>query len=384
MGTGSVGAHFAAAIRDGTDVPVPPLSPFRPTSSEGPDVNPVADSVAELTPAWLADVLGRPVVSVASERIGTGQIGESHRLSLKYDGEPGPSTLVAKLAASDAAARERVKDGYAKEVGFYTQLAATVDVRTPRCWYGAISDDSTTFTLLLDDLSPSVPGVQTKGCSPAQAAEAVRNLVGLHAPRWDDESLLGVDLLTPTTPDSAIFLGELFDTSTGGFIERYDTELPAVDVATLRDVSAAITKWLLARPRPFAIVHGDYRLDNLMFLAETNRVSALDWQTVSLAPPLRDVAYFLGTSLEPSLRRANEEKVVAAYHEAIMGRGIVDYDGGRCWEDYRLGQLQGPMITVLGCMFATTERSVSADGMFLSMATRSCSAIRELRSLDLL
>ena len=42
------------------------------------------------------------------------------------------------------------------------------------------------------------------------------------------------------------------------------------------------------------------------------------------------------------------------------------------------------MITVLGCMYATAERSERADGMFLAMITRSCAAIRDLRSLDLL
>ena len=42
------------------------------------------------------------------------------------------------------------------------------------------------------------------------------------------------------------------------------------------------------------------------------------------------------------------------------------------------------MITVLGCMYATAERSERSDGMFLAMITRSCAAIRDLRSLDLL
>jgi hypothetical protein len=42
---------------------------------------------------------------------------------------------------------------------------------------------------------------------------------------------------------------------------------------------------------------------------------------------------------------------------------------------------QGPMITVLGAIFATAERSERADGMFLAMARRSCAAIRDLDSI---
>jgi hypothetical protein len=348
-------------------------------------MTPVADGVDDLTPEWLSAALGRSVTAVTAERIGTGQIGTSHRLGLTYDGEAGPSTLVAKLAGGDPAARDRVKDGFAKEVGFYLELADTVDVRRPGCWYGAITADKTSFTLLLDDLAPSVPGVQADGCSVAQAADAVRNVAGLHAPRWDDESLLDVGFLAPTnTPEAAAFLGEILKTATGQFAERYEAGLPTEDVTTLHEVADAIAAWQLARPRPLGIVHGDYRLDNLMFPPEGDGVVALDWQTVTVGPPLRDVSYFLGTSLVPELRRTHEEELVRGYHEALRDRGVDGYGWDDCWADYRLGHLQGPMITVLGAIYATAERSERADGMFLAMATRSCAAIRELRTLELL
>ncbi len=86
------------------------------------------------------------------------------------------------------AARRRVRNGYRSEVGFYRDIASTVDVATPRCWYAAITDDSLAFTLLLDDLSPRVPGVQAAGCTIEQARLAVANLAALHAGRWNDES----------------------------------------------------------------------------------------------------------------------------------------------------------------------------------------------------
>jgi hypothetical protein len=109
---------------------------------------------------------------------------------------------------------------------------------------------------------------------------------------------------------------------------------------------------------------------------------ALAWQTVTIGPPLRDVAYFLGRSPDPALRRGHEERLVGEYHTGIIARGI-DYDADRCWDAYRLGHLQAPLITDLGCIHATAERTARADGMFLAMATRSCAAVRELRSLEL-
>jgi hypothetical protein len=347
-------------------------------------VNLVAAEPTDLTPGWLSGALDHMVASVSYEPIGTGQIGTSYRLHLTYTGTPGPPTLVAKLAGGDAAARERVKEGYAMEVAFYTQLAGTVDVRAPGCWYGAISDDKTTFTLLLDDLAPAVPGVQADGCTLAQADDAVRNLAGLHAPRWSDDGLFDRGLLRRTDSATAAFVGELMVGATDDFVAQYAAALTPEDAATLRDVAKNTSRWQLARPEPFALLHGDYRLDNLMFPPGGDGVMALDWQTATVGPPLRDVAYFLGTSLDPDLRRTHEQALVAAYHAAIVDRGVAGYDADRCWGDYRLGHLQGPMITVLGCMFATAERSDRADRMFLAMATRSCAAIRDLGSLDLL
>jgi hypothetical protein len=42
------------------------------------------------------------------------------------------------------------------------------------------------------------------------------------------------------------------------------------------------------------------------------------------------------------------------------------------------------MITTIGCIYAPRERSDASDAMFLAMARRSCAAIRDLGTLDLL
>ena len=154
---------------------------------------------------------------------------------------------------------------------------------------------------------------------------------------------------------------------------------------TLRASANAITEWQLARAEPFAVIHGDYRLDNLMFSTTADDdVVAVDWQTMIVGPPTRDVAYFLGTSLDVDDRRASEQQLVASYHRELCARGVDGYDAARCFDDYRVGQLQGPMITVIGCMYATAERSDAADGMFLAMIHRACAAIQDLDSIGAL
>jgi hypothetical protein len=357
----------------------------------------VARDVAGLTPEWFNRALGHSgfrasVTDVQCEPIGIGQMGRSYRVNLTYSdvgptGPPGlptgPPSLVVKMAGGGLEARQRVAEGYRNEVMFYSQIAATVDVSTPRCWYSAITDDGTNFTLLLEDLHPARPGVQVESCSLNQAEDAVANLAALHAPRWNDSTLPEMKGLGLADAASAQFVGEIFAQAVDEFVVRFDA-LGDEDIDTLRGCAEAISPWLLTRPIPYAVVHGDYRLDNLMFPPTGRGVSALDWQTVGAAPPGRDLAYFLGTALRPEDRRRWESDLVSLYFEELRRRGVQEYSGSDCFDDYRLGQLQGPFITVLGCVYgATAERSQDADEMFISMAKRSCAAIRELESLSL-
>lgn len=351
-------------------------------------LEPVVDRAEELTPNWLTNALevgghDLTVASVAAERIGTGQIGTTFRLQLDYAGRAGPATLVAKLAGGDQASRAQVAPGYASEVGFYTHLAPSLDVRTPRCWYGAIADDKTRFTLLLDDVVGASPGVQVDGCTVTQARAAIANLVGLHAPRWNDPTLRGHPFLMRSSDSMAAMMGQLLPTATEGFVGRFGDRLTDGEQLTLREAARVIGAWLVARPEPFTVLHGDYRLDNLLFSRVGDDVVAVDWQTAALGPPMRDVAYFLGTSLDTAQRRAQESQLVGEYHSALEARGVGGYGADQCWDDYRFGHLQAPMVTVLGCMYASGVRSEQADAMFLAMTRRGSAAIEDLGSLDL-
>ncbi len=344
------------------------------------------DDPEEVTADWLTAVLQQTghdctVSAVRRERIGTGQIGASYRLHLEFAAnveDSVPATLVLKIAAGDPEARARVNRGFEKEVRFYLDLAPRTSVSTPDCWFADITADLNTFVLLLDDLAPRVPGRQVDGCSFEQAVAAVENLAGLHAPLWNDALLHEhARWLTPTDAASGEFLGALMHASTGQFIERYQDQLTPGDQETLRSAAAAIGPWAALKRDQFSLVHGDYRLDNLMFDPGDASVSAVDWQTTSSGPPTLDVSYFLATSVLPEERRRHERQLLTTYLEALAKYGV-DYAFDDALVDYRRDVLQGPLITVLGCMYATATPTPEADAMFLAMATRSCAAIRDL------
>ena len=152
----------------------------------------------------------------------------------------------------------------------------------------------------------------------------------------------------------------------------------------LRAFAQRAAGWLLGRKERFGLVHGDYRLDNLTFATPRGGYpcATVDWQLLSVGLPARDLGFFLGTGMDAVARAANDHDMVAAYHAALLGYGVRGYSLDECFEDYRWGLFQGPLITVLGAMFApATERG---DRMFVAMSQRCCAAIRDLDALSLL
>ncbi|GAA1822630.1 phosphotransferase [Actinomadura chokoriensis] len=325
-----------------------------------------------ITAPWLGGVLHGRVDDVAMEPIGTGQIGAVYRLSLTGSGVP--PRLVAKLPAADPAVRAMLGGTYRTEVLFYRDIAGTVRIRTPHCHHAEIDPETSEFVLLLEDLAPAVQGDQIAGCPVRRARDCVAGLAGLHGPRWCDPSLLDVGGLTRPDATDAATLAEVYGPAVEVFIDRFPDRLGAEDKDTLRSTAGAVGPWLTGRAERFGLVHGDYRLDNLLFPPEGAPV-AVDWQTLTIGLPARDLSYFLATSLSAADRRAHERDLVAHYHEALVSHGVRDYPLELCWDDYRFALLQAPLIIVLGCAYGTpTERG---DAMFLAMAARACAALRD-------
>ncbi|MET0473032.1 MAG: phosphotransferase [Mycobacterium sp.] len=343
-------------------------------------------SPADVTPQWLKGVLGADVRSVDVAPIGTGQTGATYRLAVDYGPEPGdlPATFAIKLSSQDDAVRERVALGYRSEHAFYTTVADVVSIPLPTHYHCEISDDGGDFVLLLADMAPAVQGDQIDGCTPEEAELAVRALAGLHGPTWCDDAWADFTGLVMPLPDddTARGMGDLAAMAAQITLDRLGERMTAEDRDAVSEAMSLVTRWLKADRQRFALLHGDYRLDNMLFTPDRSHVTIVDWQTLGAGLPARDLAYFAGTSLLPQARSQVDEHLVLAYHSELSTFGVPDYDRETCWHDYRVGMLQVPLLTVLGCAFAvSTERG---DDMMLAMLQRGCQAIRDLDTLDLI
>jgi hypothetical protein len=349
------------------------------------------DGPSGLTSDWVQAALRRAghsdttITEVKVEEVGTGQTGSSFRINVTFAGPTElPTTFVAKLPAHDPEVRKRVAYGYRAEVAFYDSVAATVQVPVPRCYVSAISDDAERFILLLEDLYPAQQGDQIAGCTPEEARISVVALAGLHAPRWCDPTWrdFTATAMPIANPKAAKGLGDVARMVADMFVERLGDRLHEADRQTLDAYPERVPAFLLANPHRFSLLHGDYRLDNLLFHPTEASVTVVDWQTLAVGLPARDLAYFVSTSLDPHERGAHERALVEAYHTALVDLGVHDYGVTECFDDYRIGMLQAPLIATLGAAFsATTPRG---DEMMLVMLQRSCAAIRELETLDII
>lgn len=328
------------------------------------------------------------VRSFTAERIGTGQLGLCIRFSLEFEGDDpdAPRSLVAKFPSDDPTSRQSGVQlgGYLKEVRFYQELEPRLSIATPRCYFAEIEGKGPESLVLLEDLAPARQGDQLAGCSPEIARAAVLELVGLHAPTWNDASLRGIEWLGEPS-EAATQLGRaLYRAQLPGFLERFGPHLSPDEAEIIARVADSTGPPFGMTDGPLALVHVDYRLDNLLIddAREPARISAVDWQSITLGRPLSDVAYFLGAGLEREVRRGCEEEIVRAYHAALGRAGVSDYSFEQCWQDYRWGSFSGFAVTVIASMMVVqTERG---DEMFVAMARRHAGHALDLGGAELL
>lgn len=344
------------------------------------DTEPQGLDLSWLSPARLTEALRSggslqhsvSVAEVGAQQVGTGQMASCVRLVLRYDGETdAPATVVAKIPAVDEASRRAGAAGaYETEVRFYQDLAPLVSIRTPRCYAAEIGPEPGEFLLLLEDLAPAEQGDQLAGCSPAQAELAVVEAAGLHAPTWGATELKDRHdwLVRSMVGTGAPGMGGIVATLYPMFCERYAGKLDP-EVVELGHRIVPKMEAYYADPGPASVIHGDYRLDNLLFGTSAGGapVAVVDWQTHLWGDPISDVSYFIGAGLVTEDRRAHERALVEAYRQALAAKGVT-IGADECWHRYRLHAVAGWHMALFASMVVVqTERG---DDMFCTMANR--------------
>jgi len=345
----------------------------------------VIERPADLTASWLAAAIGAvPIADFAVERIGTGQMSECYRIRLSYaDGAAGPDrpeSVVLKVAATDPVSRQTglALGLYEREVRFYGDIAPRLGGPIAPCYHAAIDTSTGVFDLLLGDAGPAVVGDEIAGATIEQARLGVVQLGRLHGPLLGDPSLADAPWLNRESPLNQAMIAPLY----AGFVDRYGDQIAPEHRIVCERLVAAFDGYLSAEAEPGRIqglVHGDYRLDNMLFGAEgaDRALTVVDWQTVSWGPALTDLAYFLGCALSTQDRREYYDALLRAYHEALGPEAPITLTDVA--EGVRRQSFFGVMMAIVSSMLV--ERTERGDRMFMTMLQRHCDHVLETDAL---
>ncbi len=366
---------------------------------------PIPDGPDALTSAWLTDALRstgvigeQRVAGVAASLIseGVGFIGRVARVRLDYDRDvaSAPASLIAKFPATEPAARGIgvALRFYENEIRVYEQLTHHVPLRTPQRYYGDMRLETNEFILLIEDVAPiqgessnARIGDQVAGCSVADAARIVPQLAAFHAHFWESPLLKQFGWMPYYNDPCHHHAQTSYRQAWPPFQTFVGDRLPAPvrEAGERLNDSVVYLQDLLSEP-PITIMHGDFKLDNLVFPASgADGVIVLDWQITSRGRGAFDLGYFLCTSLSPSDRAAHEHDLIRSYVDALAAGGVRGYGVDACMRDYRLAALFRMVYTVIliGSLDVGNERGLA---LFNALLERNTAALMDLEAYKLI
>jgi hypothetical protein len=234
-------------------------------------------------------------------------------------------------------------DSFRSELRFYREIAPVVGVRVPACYRAEDSSDGT--LLVLEDLSQWRPGADPR------AAAAV--LSGLHR-RWAGRAEERWPWLRPI--GAAVDLIEDFYREAWPELTARTDLTPKVRALGERLLGRVTeSEHALRLAGPLTLVHGDASLLN-MRTGPAGEVALLDWEDVSAAPGVLDLAWLLVSSVPPG----EWEDVIAAYGPAtglahvlpaVAVQGLLslsDSAPGTAEAEAWLGRLEQAATLILG------------------------------------
>lgn len=341
-------------------------------------------SADQITPQWVQAVLqhaglAAPRVSLLNTKpIGHGNLSATVRTEITYNANAADAvrSLVAKLTSGIGPAVEiaAAHDVYRREFEVYGFLGDTPPLATPRCYWRNVGADGRTINLVLEDLSQRTrPGDQIAGCSVVEAEAVAKELAKLHAAFWNDPRLDAADWLydrAAGAETAAVTNAEAARVFRERFAGRADPALlDAIDA-----VVADLPRHFAAMPVGRTLVHGEPRVDNVLFEdgADGPKAWLIDWQFADRGSPMLDLAYFLSGSLAPEDRRSIDAALVEQHQTAIAA-----IDPAYTLEQARsefAGSLPLALYFTVGAILAMPP-SEHGDKLLLTLAERNVAAL---------
>ena len=335
----------------------------------------IPQSVGELTADWFTNVIGLKyggsVQDVETEVIGEGVgfLGELHRCSLKWsDGSGGPNSVIVKFPSMIKKNRAlgEVLGSYERESYVSKEMVEKLGVVTPEFIYGDLDPHPAPwletfvlylceklpiggvswvfnrvlfigarsprkYLLMIEDIPDARAPSQAVGGSMDDARAGLDILAKFHAHNWMDRTKIENPIIW-SVGRSPKLVQASYRRNREAFVARFGEAIGPEVIAKMDEIQANFSDYNASLDKsPWTLIHGDYRLDNLLFRPEGKTV-LLDWQALAWGRAGWEVTYFITTALEPH-HKEEEEMMLRRYHKVLVESGVADYDYGDLLKD---------------------------------------------------
>jgi hypothetical protein len=256
----------------------------------------------------------------------------------------------------------------------YSILAQHDAIPTPKVYFSAFDQPTGQMNLVMQDLSGLTPGDQVKGGSIEQIQSACEELSNLHSfffgkfekevPDWMYDFSESSDRLVRGVNLGAKALGEKI-------------ELSSEEQTLLTRLTPYFTEFVAHKPRFETFVHGEPRIDNIIFDMQSPdkpKPYFIDWQFASCHHPVSDISYLLSGSISVEARREHEMDLVKQ-HAATIQAAHPDFDANESVADY-------PFYLLWGLIRTLSAAQIMPDGaggkeLLSVLFHRNCAALMD-------
>ena len=215
-----------------------------------------------------------------------------------------------------------------RELAAYHLLAPLRGMRSPHLHYGTTADHGSDGLLLMEEIKNARNIDQIRGLEWKDLRSAVLAIAQVHAHFWNSPTLKKAKGL----PLHHYMRAHELKQNLHRFLRWANLSDENKNLfSTLPDRVPSVLARL--KKRPFTLVHGDLRSDNIFF--QTKTVRFIDWGLSFVGCPAFDLARLAGGSSRKPLTLLQHVDLFNLWHRELLRRKVRNYPTHEAWQDYR-------------------------------------------------